>query len=215
MSQSASAAQSTHHDDVLSTHSFSSLLTSALKLSTSCQQSSGRLSFSLKHRTTLPRAFSTSSGSGRSVLRPSSFFCSSSISLLTVKRLGFWSSSDPDGAAAASFSCARFSASVSFCCSFLSSWETRAWICSSTVRAREASVCSRTRSIQILSVHRNICCEMSIPRGWSAANRRGPERRRAAPSCSRSGLASAQGLPSRISTESCNVRLPSLGQARL
>lgn len=48
------------HLITFSTHFSSTLLTSSLNLSTSCQQSNGRRSFPLKHLTTSSLAFSTS-----------------------------------------------------------------------------------------------------------------------------------------------------------
>lgn len=125
------------YETTFSTQLFSSFLTSALKLSTSCQQSSGRRSCSRRHRMTSLRAPSTLSGRGRTCLRDSSFLRMASISLLTVYWLVLLSSLK---SALASFSCAILRASASFCCSFLSSSATRAWSWSSTILEREASV---------------------------------------------------------------------------
>jgi hypothetical protein len=93
------------HDVALSTQPCSNFLTSALKFSTSCQQSRGLLSFSLKHRTTSALAPSTLSGMSRRLLRPSSLWRRSSISLATVKLVCLEEESS-SFEAAASFSCA-------------------------------------------------------------------------------------------------------------
>src|SRR6478735_11935010 len=137
------------YETTFSTQLFSSFLTSALKFSTSCQQSSGRRSCSRRHRMTSLRAPSTLSGRGRTCLRDSSFSRMASISLLTVYWLVLLSSLK---SALASFSCAILRASASFCCSFLSSSATRAWIWSSTILEREASVYLESRERALASV---------------------------------------------------------------
>lgn len=70
----------------LSTQPFSSLRTSSRNLSTSRQQSSGRRSFSRRHRTTSPRASSTEAGTSRTSLRLSTVRRSRSTSLFTACR---------------------------------------------------------------------------------------------------------------------------------
>lgn len=74
------------HEMTLSTQPFSSLRTSSRNLSTSRQQSSGRRSFSRRHRTTSPRASSTETGTSRTSLRLSTVRRSRSTSLFTACR---------------------------------------------------------------------------------------------------------------------------------
>lgn len=84
--------KSRHHLVFHSTHRYrlvfwikaaSSLPTSALNNSTSCQQSSGLLSFVRKHLTTSSLALFTAGGISSTFFRPSSFFLNSMISVLT------------------------------------------------------------------------------------------------------------------------------------
>lgn len=162
------------YETTFSTQLFSSFLTSALKFSTSCQQSSGRRSCSRRHRMTSLRAPSTLSGRGRTCLRDSSFARMASISLLTVYWLVLLSSLK---SALASFSCAILRASASFCCSFLSSSATRAWIWSSTILEREASVYleSRERALASIDVRGKYSGKMmwiEVPHCWIVVNQR-------------------------------------------
>ena len=127
------------YDDVtLSTHVFSNFFTSALKFSTSCQQSSGRRSCSRRHWMTLLRAPSTLSGRSRTFFRSSSLRRSSSTSLPSEKLVMLLSSAV--GSEPAIFSCAKLRASDSLVWSLFSSSATRAWTCCSISLAREASV---------------------------------------------------------------------------
>jgi len=128
----------TNHRTTLSTQLFSSRRTSSLNASTSCQQSSGRRSFSRRQRTTSPRAFSTVSGNGRSCFRLSRRARSASTSadtacLSSCVCVSFLSVNSE------AFSRAAFSAALSCADSFFNSSDTRAWIASSRCCARETS----------------------------------------------------------------------------
>lgn len=126
------------YETTLLTHSCSIFLTSVLKFSTSCQQSNGRLSFSVKHLTTSLLELSTPSGSDLICLRPSSCLRRSSTCLLTPSR--DFSFSEGAGAEEAMASWAEARVLDCWDWSFWSSEVTRAWIWASIRRWREASV---------------------------------------------------------------------------
>src|SRR5271170_101984 len=85
-SQPLSIPSSRHHvtHSTFSTNCLSISATAPLNSSTSRQQSSGLRSFTRRHRTTAPLAFSTSGGRSFSTFRSASFFFKFSISLLTA-----------------------------------------------------------------------------------------------------------------------------------
>lgn len=113
------------HEITRSTHPFSSLLTSSLNACTSFQQSSGRRSFSRRHRTTSLLEISTLSGTSFTNFRVCSFLSSSSISLDALCRLvGVLSGAVSSATLARSEDSRRVSSS----CSLRSSVATRAWI---------------------------------------------------------------------------------------
>jgi hypothetical protein len=79
--------------------------------------------------------------------------------------------------ALASFSCAILRASASFCCSFLSSSATRAWIWSSTILEREASVYLESRERALASVdargeYTSKSMRIEVPHCWIVVNQR-------------------------------------------
>lgn len=128
------------HRTTLSTQLFSSLRTSSLNDSTSCQQSSGRRSFSSRHRTTSPRAFSTLSGRGRSCFRLWRRARRASTSADTV-RLSPRAASSSVVVLSEAFSSVVLSAAFSCADSLLNSSATRAWTASSKCSARDTSDC--------------------------------------------------------------------------
>lgn len=75
---------------IRSTKPSSSFATSLLKFCTSCQQSSGRRSCSLKQLATSAWAFATLPSNSASFFRPSSLSLSSSISEFTDSRFRSW-----------------------------------------------------------------------------------------------------------------------------
>lgn len=126
------------HDTTLSTHPFSNLRTCSLKASTSRQQSSGRRSFSRRHRTTSLRAASTLSGTSRTTFLVSSLRRKASISWLTsCREVG--SCSGMDSEASLVVRLARLALASDS--SLRSSAATRACRCASVSCAREESVC--------------------------------------------------------------------------
>lgn len=121
----------------LSTQPFSNLRTSSLNFSTSRQQSSGRRSFSRRHRTTSLRAVSIDSGTSLISFLVSSRVRSSSISRETSCRdVAVFSGID----SAASFSVRDRSRASSSAWSLCSSAATRACIWASASWARDLSV---------------------------------------------------------------------------
>lgn len=137
LSASPMVGKSTPHEITRSTHPFSNLLTSSLNACTSFQQSSGRLSFSSRHRTTSLLATSTLSGTSFTSFRVCSFLSSSAISLAALCRLvGVLSGAVSSATLARSEASRRDSSSWSLRSSLL----TRVWICDSMSCARDASV---------------------------------------------------------------------------
>jgi hypothetical protein len=133
---------------IFSTHTPSNLLTSFLKFSTSFQQSSGRLSFSLKHFTTSLFAFSTPSSTAVNFFLCSSFFLNSLTSFCTASLPRSRSVSPADlpsflvkSSAAEILACSSSKSLEARFCRRLSSSATRAWMCSSRVLVRVESVC--------------------------------------------------------------------------
>jgi hypothetical protein len=139
------------HRTTFSTHFSSTLLTSFLNRSTSCQQSNGLRSFPLKHFTTSSLAFSTSlsnTPTSTTFFRFSSLCLRSSIlcwmtARLSVRRLS--SSEELLGSEGESSDDNLAERSLNVCSSRswrrLSSSATRAWTWSSSVLARVESLC--------------------------------------------------------------------------
>jgi hypothetical protein len=136
-----------------STHFSSNFLTSSLNISTSFQQSSGRLSFPLKHLMTSSLALLTDSSSfstSTTFLLCSSLCFNAATSFCTLSRPNWRSvspadfsvdESDVEGSSEDSFSVRSLKTWSSRACNRLSSSATRAWMWSSKVLARVESVC--------------------------------------------------------------------------
>lgn len=145
---------------IFSTHTPSSLLTSFLKFSTSFQQSSGLLSFSLKHFTTSLFAFSTPSSSAVNFFLCSSFFLNSLTSFCTASLPRSRSVSPADllsflveSSAAEILACSSSKSFDARSCRRLSSSATRAWMCNSRVFARVESVCGIDQTLPLQYRH--------------------------------------------------------------
>lgn len=136
-----------------STHFSSNFLTSCLNVSTSFQQSSGRLSFFLKHLITSSLALLTDASSfstSTTFFLCSSLAFSAATSFCTASRPNWRSvspadlsedESDVGGSSEDSFSVRSLNTWSSRACNRLSSSATRAWMCNSKVLARVESVC--------------------------------------------------------------------------
>jgi hypothetical protein len=135
-----------HQPMTLSTNPFSSLPTSFLNASTSFQQSSGRRSFSLRHLTTSPFAFSIASSTIPSFGRESNLLRREVMDSWTVLLVGVdcsvWVSSEGDGGSSDEIcSSSSFSRRDSRSRSLSSSEATRDCMWSSSVFSRVESVC--------------------------------------------------------------------------
>lgn len=150
-----------NHRIVLSTNSFSNRPTSLLKVSTSCQQSNGRLSLSLRQVMTSSFALFSAGSTCSNFFLASNFFFSASIFLVTTSRLMSFclcfsasvaelevaslslSTNDGSEDSSGSFDTVSYrfvSFSASWVRSFSSSEVRRSWYCSSCCLALAESV---------------------------------------------------------------------------